>query len=169
MARFNDATGLYKIPNLPAGFVEIRASAPGFAALDARLPVGTNIARELVLQRSEPLVDATHALWGQAFVAGSTTTAYVGVKIEILDGPLAGVFTFTDEFFGEDRFPRPAAGRDTSPCLLRATANSDAQCRGLWEHHPEFLHAVEVVTVVGSGAPRVPRSIRPRPAKAGTA
>ena len=120
VARFNDATGLYEIPDLPAGFVQIRASAPGFVALDARLPVGSNIARELVLQRSEPLLDATHALGGKAFVASSTTTAYIGVKIEILDGPLAGIFTFTDdEFFGEYAF------RGLPPGVIQVRASSE--------------------------------------------
>ncbi len=119
VAQFNDATGLYEIPDLPAGFVQIRASASGFAAIDARLPVGSNIARELVLQRSEPLVDATHALGGQAFAAGSTNTSYPGVKIEILDGPLAGIFTFTDEFFGEYSF------RGLPPGVIQVRASSE--------------------------------------------
>src|SRR5262249_20398953 len=96
-------SGLYVFPSLPAGYVQVLASADGFSSLTENVPVGTSVPRELVLQRQEPLENATNTLTGLALASGSSTgpySAYIGVKIEILDGPLAGVFTFTDEFFG---------------------------------------------------------------------
>jgi hypothetical protein len=96
VARFDERTGLYVIPNVPAGLVQVRASAAGFEPLDAQLRVPSNIVSELALQRTEPLADATHTLTGMVRRANSNAFL-VDVKIEILDGPLAGVFTFTDE------------------------------------------------------------------------
>jgi len=52
---------------------------------------------EILLQRTVPLVDSTHELWGMVPAPGSQNSFLIRVKIEILDGPLAGVFTFTDD------------------------------------------------------------------------
>jgi len=117
-AQFNDATGVYEFRDLPAGFVQIRASAPEFAPIEVRLPVGANIVRELVLQRTAALPDARHTLGGTTFVADRPNAAYVGVKIEILDGPLEGIFTFTDEFFAQYFF------RDMPPGPIQVRASS---------------------------------------------
>ena len=103
VASFDPTTGFYVFDNLPAGYVQVLVTADGFASLTERLPVGVSVPRELVLERSAPLPDATNSLTGLALASGSPSgaySAYIGVKVEILDGPLAGVFTFTDEFFG---------------------------------------------------------------------
>jgi hypothetical protein len=103
VARFDVMSGSYVFESLPAGYVQVRATADQFESLTERLPVGARVPRELVLARSVPLTDATNSLTGLALASGSPSgpySAYIGVKIEILDGPLAGVFTFTDEFFG---------------------------------------------------------------------
>jgi len=101
VARFDEATGLYEFAGLPAGFVLILASADGFTPLTERLPVGLSLPRELMLERREALLDATNTLAGVTWAdASGRRSAWSGVKVEILDGPLAGVFTFTDEFFG---------------------------------------------------------------------
>jgi hypothetical protein len=93
----------------------VRASADRFAAATIRVPVGVSVAQEIVLTRLVPLVGATHRLSGVAWA--SAKTAYVGVKVEILDGPHAGVFTFTDEFFGMYSFEGLSAG----PVHVRAS------------------------------------------------
>jgi hypothetical protein len=100
IARFNEITGLYEIPDLPPGFVRVRTSARGFNPVEEQLVVGAQLPREMVLQRIEPLPDATHALGGHASREGSPNSYLIRVKIEILDGPLSGVFTFTDDDMG---------------------------------------------------------------------
>jgi hypothetical protein len=91
--------GAYDLVGLPAGFVEIRLSADGFDTVTKRLPVGAKTARELVLRRSKAFPSA-NSLSGLTRVAEASTNnfTYEGVMVEILDGPLAGVFTFSDEF-----------------------------------------------------------------------
>jgi hypothetical protein len=133
IARFDGESGLYETENLAAGYVNVEVSADGFEPLRERVPVGANVARELVLTRRDPLVGAVHKLTGAVMVAGSSNSRYVDVKIEILDGPLAGVFTFTDEFFGEYGFrgvpPGPisvrASRKGLPPQTLTATVSGD--------------------------------------------
>jgi hypothetical protein len=110
VARFDQRTGFYVIPNVPAGFVQARASAPGFEPLDAQLRVPSNIVRELALQRTEPLADATHSLTGVVGRTNAPNAFLVGVKIEILNGPLAGTFTFTDDLMAMYSFRNLPAG-----------------------------------------------------------
>jgi hypothetical protein len=100
VARFNEVSGLYELLDQPPGFIHVRASAPGFNPVEEQLPVGTELPRELVLQRTVPLVGAEHALDGTVTLAGSPNTLLIRVKIEIVDGPVAGVFTFTDDDSG---------------------------------------------------------------------
>lgn len=102
--RFNEQEGLYET-ELPPGFVHVRAGAPGFTAVVIEMAVGTSIAHQVVLARREPLVDATHQLIGGAYVYPSKPgdaafSLYGRVKIEILDGPQAGLFTFTEDDWG---------------------------------------------------------------------
>jgi hypothetical protein len=96
LARFDEITGQYQVVGLPPGFVRVRTSAAGFDQLEEQVVVGAQIPRRIVLQRTEPLRDATHTLSGTVRQSGAPNAALVEVKIEILDGPLAGVFTFTD-------------------------------------------------------------------------
>lgn len=95
VARLNEVEGVYEIPDLPLGFVRTRTSAPGFGAVEEELIVGSQIERSIVLQRVEPLVDAKYSLAGHV-THGTPNEYLVGVKIEILNGPLAGAFTLTD-------------------------------------------------------------------------
>jgi hypothetical protein len=97
VARFDKVTGLYELLDLPAGFVRIRASAPGFDAVEEELVIGAQSPREITLPRSIPLVDANRTLSGMVTLRGSSRWFAIRVKIEILDGPMAGVFTFTDD------------------------------------------------------------------------
>lgn len=101
VATFDEATGLYEIGSVPAGFVRMLVTADGFTPLTVRLPAGTNLPHQVVLQRRDKLPNATATLSGIVWAADAPgRTAYIGVKVEILDGPLAGAFTLTDEFFG---------------------------------------------------------------------
>lgn len=100
VATFDETTGLYEFAGLPPGYARIAASAPGFIESMQLLPVGTNLPRLLLLSRREPLPNATGSLSGAAWTDASRTAAYIGVKIEIIDGPLAGAFTLTDENMG---------------------------------------------------------------------
>jgi hypothetical protein len=97
VARFDEVSGLYELLDLPAGFIHVRTSAPGFNPIEDQLAVGTELAREVVLTRTAPLPDSTHQLGGMVPVPGSSNSFLTHVKVEILDGPLAGVFTFTDD------------------------------------------------------------------------
>lgn len=54
------------------------------------MPIGVSVAQEIVLTRLVPLVDAIHNLEGVTWA--SANSAYGGVKVEILDGPHAGVW-----------------------------------------------------------------------------
>jgi len=62
--------------------------------------VGAQLPRELVLQRTVPLTGAEHTLYGMVALSGSPNTYLIRVKIEVVDGPVAGVFTFTDDDMG---------------------------------------------------------------------
>ena len=146
LAQFNETSGFYVFSSLPAGQAAVRASADGFSSLTERVPVGTTVPRELVLQRSDPLPNATSSLSGFAFASsssGGSTGAYVGVKIEILDGPLAGVFTFTSEAFGDYYF------KDLPPGDVRVRASA------------EWLQSQTLSTVV-SGRSRLDFVMQPR-------
>ena len=99
VARF-DTSGVYELLDLPAGFIHVRTSAPGFNPVEEQLIVGAQWPRELVVQRTVPLIDADHALNGMATFAGAPNSWLIRVKIEIVDGPLAGVFTLTDDDSG---------------------------------------------------------------------
>ncbi len=101
VARFDEVSGLYEVLDLPAGFIHVRTSAPGFNPVEEQLPVGAELPREIVLTRTAPLPDSTHQLSGMVPVPGSSNTFFTHAKVEILDGPLAGVFTFTDDDMGE--------------------------------------------------------------------
>lgn len=100
VARFDEVSGLYELLDLPAGFIHVRTSAPGFNSVEEQLPVGAEVPRELVLQRTVPLTGADHGLNGIVTPAGSPNTLLTRVKIELVDGPVAGVFTFTDDDSG---------------------------------------------------------------------
>jgi len=100
VARFDEISGLYELLDLPAGFIHVRTSAPGFNPVEEQLAVGAQLPRELVLQRTVPLTGAEHAINGMVTVAGSPNTYLIRVKIEVVDGPVAGVFTFTDDDSG---------------------------------------------------------------------
>jgi hypothetical protein len=100
VAFFDPASGVYRLDDLAAGFVRVRASATGFEPVEQEIAVGTEVSREVTLTRAVPLADATHELFGTVPKPGSTNTVLTGVKIEILDGPLAGLFTFTDDDMG---------------------------------------------------------------------
>ena len=76
------------------------ASLTGFNPVEEQLIVGAQWPRELVLQRTVPLSGADHGLNGIVTPAGSPNTLLTRVKIEVVDGPLAGVFTFTDDDSG---------------------------------------------------------------------
>ena len=96
-----EASGVYQVLDLPAGFIHVRASAPGFNPVEEQLMVGTQWPRELVLQRTDPLIGAEHTLYGSVGLSSSPSTRLIRVRIEIVDGPLAGVFTLTDDDMGE--------------------------------------------------------------------
>jgi hypothetical protein len=101
VARFEEETGLHLLEGLSPGYVNVRVSSDAFNSSNERLPVGASTPRQLVLLRRQPLPDTSGRLGGGAWAnATSESLAYTGVKIEIVDGPLAGVFTFTDDGFG---------------------------------------------------------------------
>jgi hypothetical protein len=100
VAGFEPRTGLYTFYNLPVGFLHIRASAPGFEPVEQEISVGTELSPAIVLARTVPLPDSTHELGGHVPEPGSPNAWLTGVKVEILDGPLAGVFTLTDDDMG---------------------------------------------------------------------
>jgi hypothetical protein len=105
VANFDPSSGLFEIPGLPAGFVQVTASADGFAPLTTRVAVGLNVPNEFVLPRLAPLPQATNRLRGWTYDEPPNQnggfSAWGGVKIEILDGPLAGIFTFSDPDMGD--------------------------------------------------------------------
>jgi hypothetical protein len=101
VARFDEVSGLYELLDLPPGFIHVRTSAPEFEPVEQETPVGTELPREVVLTRTAPLPDSTHQLSGMVPVPGSSNSFITHAKLEILDGPLAGVFTFTDDDMGE--------------------------------------------------------------------
>jgi len=101
VARFDEVSGLYELLDLPAGFIHVRTSAPEFEPVEQEIAVGTQLPREVVLTRIAPLPDSTHQLSGMVPVPGSSNSFFTHAKVEILDGPLAGVFTFTDDDMGE--------------------------------------------------------------------
>lgn len=86
--------------DLPAGFIHVRTSAPGFNPVEEQLIVGAQWRRELVLQRTDPLIGAEHTLSGTVTRFGSPNALLIRVKIEVVDGPLAGVFALTDDDSG---------------------------------------------------------------------
>jgi len=100
VARFAEASGVYELLDLPAGFVHVRTSAPGFNPVEEQLIVGAQWPRELVLQRTAPLVGAEHTLSGMVTLSGSPNALLIRVRIEVIDGPVAGVFTLTDDDSG---------------------------------------------------------------------
>jgi hypothetical protein len=100
VARFDQASGVYELLDLPAGFIHVRTSAPGFTPVEEQLIVGAQWPRELVLQRTDPLIGAEHTLYGTVTRAGSPNALLIRVKIEVVDGPLAGVFALTDDDSG---------------------------------------------------------------------
>jgi hypothetical protein len=101
VARFVEASGVYELLDLPAGFIHVRASASGFNPVEEQLIVGAQWPRELVLQRTDPLMGAQHTLYGWVGLSSSPSSRLIRVKIEIVDGPMAGVFTLTDDDMGE--------------------------------------------------------------------
>ena len=100
VARFDEVSGLYELLDLPAGFIHVRTSAPGFNPVEEQLIVGSELPREVVLQRTVPVTGAEHALNGTVTLAGSPNSLLIRVKIEVVDGPMAGAFTFTDDDSG---------------------------------------------------------------------
>lgn len=125
VARFDEVSGLYVFERLQLGYVTLNLSAPGFVSSIRRVPVGTNMPLEIELQRREALANATSSLQGVTWVYTSRNSAWVGVKVEILDGPLAGIFTFSDEWFGMYNLAGLPAGvihvRASAPWLLPQT------------------------------------------------
>lgn len=101
VARFDEASGVYELLDLPAGFIHVRTSAPGFNPVEEQLAVGSQLPREVILQRTVSLTGADHALNGWVGLSSSPSTRLIRVKIEIVDGPVAGVFTLTDDDMGE--------------------------------------------------------------------
>jgi len=101
VARFDEVSGLYELLDQSSGFLHVRTSAPGFNSIEEQLIVGTELPREVVLTRTAALPDSTHQLSGMVPVPGSSNSFLTHVKVEILDGPLAGLFTFTDDDMGE--------------------------------------------------------------------
>jgi hypothetical protein len=55
VANFDPSNGLFEILSLPVGFVQVTASADGFAPLTSRVAVGLNVPNEFVLQRLAPV------------------------------------------------------------------------------------------------------------------
>jgi len=100
VARFDEASGVYELLDLPAGFVHVRTSLPSFNPVEEQLIVGAQWPRELVLQRIAPLIGAEHTLYGMVTRSGSPNALLIRVKIEVVDGPVAGVFTLTDDDSG---------------------------------------------------------------------
>jgi hypothetical protein len=101
VAEFDPLTGMYEVRDVPIGFVRVSALAEGFLQLTTAVSVGLQVPYELVLQRvtAQP---GTSGLWGIMYAypskPGDTTySAYGGVKAEILDGPLAGSFAFSND------------------------------------------------------------------------
>jgi hypothetical protein len=102
LSTFDPSSGIYEIRGLPSGFVTVTASAMGFLALTTRVPVGVSVENEFVLHRQTPLAGANNSLAGTTCAApvnpgDRPPTCYTGVKVEVLDGPLGGIFTFSDE------------------------------------------------------------------------
>jgi hypothetical protein len=99
---------MFEIQDLPAGFVQVTASADGFAPLTSRVAVGLNVPNEFVLQRLAPVPQATNRLSGWTYDEPPNQhggfSAWGGVKLELLDGPLAGIFTFSDPDMGDYLF-----------------------------------------------------------------
>lgn len=101
VAEFDPLTGIYEIRDVPMGFVRVSAFAEGFLPLTTTVSVGLQVPYELVLQRMTPQ-PGMHGLWGTMYAYPSrpgdaTYSAFGGVKVEILDGPLAGSFTFSND------------------------------------------------------------------------
>jgi len=92
---FDPSTGLYEVRGLPAGFVQLAISAEGFIPQTVRVPVGTNIPAQIVMTRVEPILNGVHRLFGSTSSDGRS--CWSEAVVEILDGPLAGIFTLSDE------------------------------------------------------------------------
>ncbi|MGH7459504.1 MAG: hypothetical protein ACREMA_00570 [Longimicrobiales bacterium] len=98
VAVFDPVSGTYDLRDLPSGYARIRVSADGFLPATIKVPIGVSVPQEIVLTRLAPLEGAVHSLGGMLWA--SENSAYGGVKVEILDGPHAGAFTFSDDDFG---------------------------------------------------------------------
>jgi hypothetical protein len=125
VAEFEPSSGMYEIRDLPSGVVTLEVSAAGFTSITATVPVGATDPTALVLQRTVPLADATHLLGGSMYLYPSqpgdrVSATYPGVKVEILQGPLAGIFTFSDDALGAYDF----GGLPPGPLQVRASADS---------------------------------------------
>ena len=116
-ATFDTVAGTYDIRGVPRGYVQIRASADHFGPVTVRVPIGVSVAQSIVLTRLVPLADDSHSLSGMTWA--SPNSAYTGVKVEILDGPHAGVFTFSLDDWGMYDF------RGLTPGRIRVRASKD--------------------------------------------
>lgn len=116
-AMFDTISGTYDIRGVPRGYVQVRASADQFRPVTVRVPVGVSVARGIELTRVVPLADVSHSLSGLTWA--SPSSAHTGVKVEILDGPHAGVFTFSLEDWGIYEF------RGLSPGRVRVRASGE--------------------------------------------
>ena len=62
VARFDEVSGLYELHDLPAGFIHVRTSAPGFNPVEEQLTVGAQLPRELATKLSSSHRRGTYAL-----------------------------------------------------------------------------------------------------------
>jgi hypothetical protein len=108
VAAFDPATGTYDIAGLIYGYTRLLVSADRFRADTVTVPVGVSVSQEVVLTRLVPLSGADHTLGGMTWATHNT--AYDDAKIEILDGPQAGIFTFSEPEWGFYRLEGLAGG-----------------------------------------------------------
>lgn len=95
----SDADGQFRLAGLRAGYYEILATGEGFVRSRTLVTVGGSneeVRQDLFLERL-PLITA-YTLGGMVWVKGSEgRSAYVDARVEVLDGPQAGLTVMSDE------------------------------------------------------------------------
>lgn len=96
----SDANGRFRVEGLSLGFYTIEISLDGFVTLQNTMTLGGAVheaRRDFELSR-QGVDRATYEVFGMVWVKGGEgRSAYVDAKVEVLDGPEAGLTAMSDE------------------------------------------------------------------------
>jgi hypothetical protein len=98
----SDAAGSYRLPGMPAGTVQLRATKDGYDPHVQMFTPSRQFGGDSVPNFT--LGQPPHTLWGDVFLDNATrnpvvpsATRLAAVRVEILDGANGGKVTFSDE------------------------------------------------------------------------